>query len=294
MDKIYILGDQDTVSAFRLAGVEGVPAFHRRLDTYALAVEYVEGETLKDLSRQEIETAVFDRLAELFDRLHARGVVHLDSHQKTNILLTPAGQVKVADFGIAHTDIRRPVAIDGVDEPSISTVALFSPRWAAGATCARLTSRAARRRESPTFPKTPHEHGSRCQTGQRPGAWRLHTALLFQQAPGAQRPGADGADRPWPRDTARKIPLRSARNSDGVSDRLSAPALGGDDRRDQCPYRPHHLHVAAAQCRSAEVSLDRSRVRARDHCVDKRYPQKPSGRSNDCQRWSRLGRCGTG
>jgi len=96
----WVIGHETRIYA-RLAGVEGVPAFHRRLDTYALAVEYVEGETLKDLSRQEIETAVFDRLAELFDRLHARGVVHLDSHQKTNILLTPDGRPYLLDFATA-------------------------------------------------------------------------------------------------------------------------------------------------------------------------------------------------
>lgn len=85
----------------RLEGVEGVPAFHGRLDALAFAVQFVGGHTLKDIDNDDIGADAFDRLAGVFDAIHARGVVHLDSHQKTNILLAPDGQPHLIDFATA-------------------------------------------------------------------------------------------------------------------------------------------------------------------------------------------------
>jgi hypothetical protein len=85
----------------RLADTPGVPAFRGRLGPFAFAVDYVEGRTLKDADRAEMRPEVFDRLGRLFDAIHRRGVVHLDSHQKTNILLAPGGRVYLLDFATA-------------------------------------------------------------------------------------------------------------------------------------------------------------------------------------------------
>ncbi len=79
----------------------GVPAFRGRLGPFAFAVDYVEGQTLKDLPRAEMRPEIFDRLDRLFDAIHRRGVVHLDSHQKTNILLAADGGVYLLDFATA-------------------------------------------------------------------------------------------------------------------------------------------------------------------------------------------------
>ena len=72
-----------------------------------LVMEYVEGEDLKSLLRRSgplspekaapIAAAVCDAL----QYAHARGIVHRDVKPQ-NILLTPTGSVKVADFGIAR------------------------------------------------------------------------------------------------------------------------------------------------------------------------------------------------
>jgi len=82
----------------RLAGVRGVPAFHARLDRFAFAVEYIDAPSLKKWRKKTLPAAVFDRLAELQARLHERGVVHLDAHQRKNILLADDGQPFVVDF----------------------------------------------------------------------------------------------------------------------------------------------------------------------------------------------------
>lgn len=82
----------------RLAGVEGVPAFHGRLDAFAFAVDYVEGASLKTLPRKSLPPDVFGRLAALQRAIHARGVVHLDTHQSKNVLIAPDGRPCLVDF----------------------------------------------------------------------------------------------------------------------------------------------------------------------------------------------------
>jgi predicted Ser/Thr protein kinase len=81
-----------------LAGVAGVPAFRGRLDSFAFAVDYIEAPSLKALVRATVPAAVFDRLAALHASLHERGIVHLDSHQCSNILVTPEGDTFLVDF----------------------------------------------------------------------------------------------------------------------------------------------------------------------------------------------------
>lgn len=96
----WVVGHEARVYA-RLAGLPGVPAFRGRVDAFAIAVDYIEGATLKALSRRSIPVAAFEELAALLDGLHARGVIHLDCHQKTNIVLSPGGRPHLVDFASA-------------------------------------------------------------------------------------------------------------------------------------------------------------------------------------------------
>jgi predicted Ser/Thr protein kinase len=85
----------------RLDGIAGVPAFRGRIDRFAFAIDFVEGSTLKALPRRQIPAVAFDRLGRLLDRVHAAGVVHFDSHQKKNVILSPDGQPYLVDFATA-------------------------------------------------------------------------------------------------------------------------------------------------------------------------------------------------
>jgi beta-lactam-binding protein with PASTA domain/tRNA A-37 threonylcarbamoyl transferase component Bud32 len=77
-------------------------------DVHFIVMEYVEGRTLRDVIRQEgpllperaveIGSAVARALA----AAHEAGLVHRDV-KPGNIMLTPEGEVKVMDFGIART-----------------------------------------------------------------------------------------------------------------------------------------------------------------------------------------------
>lgn len=85
----------------RLRGVEGVPEFLGRVDAFAFATAFVEAANLKERPRHETGPAVFERLERILAGIHAAGVVHLDCHQKKNVLVTRDGDVCLVDFATA-------------------------------------------------------------------------------------------------------------------------------------------------------------------------------------------------
>jgi hypothetical protein len=85
----------------RLAGLDGVPAQAFRVDAHAIAAHFVPGITLDKAPREQMNEAFFLALESLFDKLHARGLVHLDSRGSSNLLATPQGKPAVIDFQAA-------------------------------------------------------------------------------------------------------------------------------------------------------------------------------------------------
>lgn len=69
-----------------------------------LVMEYVEGETLRQRLRRPMTLeqffAIATQCAEALVAAHEHGIVHCDIKPE-NIMLTPAGQVKILDFGVA-------------------------------------------------------------------------------------------------------------------------------------------------------------------------------------------------
>src|SRR5271163_1416150 len=70
-----------------------------------IVMEKLEGQSLKQrISGQPLELeAVLDTVVQVAEALaasHAKGIVHRDI-KRANIFLTPSGQVKVLDFGLA-------------------------------------------------------------------------------------------------------------------------------------------------------------------------------------------------
>ena len=79
-------------------------------DTYFIVMEYVEGKSLRDVLQVEVTLSpmqsarVASEIADAIEFAHRNQVVHRDI-KPGNILITPTGQVKVADFGIAANPI---------------------------------------------------------------------------------------------------------------------------------------------------------------------------------------------
>ena len=105
--------------------------------SYFIVMEYVEGRSLSAMLRQSprlhpTEAAeIAAKVAAGLAYAHRRGVVHRDV-KPGNILLTPAGEVKVTDFGIARA-VNTEDSLTQVGSV-MGTAAYFSPEQAEGLT----------------------------------------------------------------------------------------------------------------------------------------------------------------
>jgi eukaryotic-like serine/threonine-protein kinase len=143
--KARYAGDEEFVERFRreaknaaaLSHPNIVPIFDRGESgdgTYYIAMEYLPGGTLKDRmprhSGLPVRTAaaVALQVADALSAAHERGVVHRDVKPR-NVLITASGDVKVADFGIAHAADATTISELGA---ILGTARYMSPEQASG------------------------------------------------------------------------------------------------------------------------------------------------------------------
>jgi serine/threonine-protein kinase len=109
-----------------------------------IVMQYVEGETLAERMKRErlsirnaLDIAV--QMADALTEAHSRGIIHRDIKPR-NIMITPRGQVKVLDFGLAKT-IQENRRTDSGDETQsvltepgviVGTVPYMSPEQVKG------------------------------------------------------------------------------------------------------------------------------------------------------------------
>jgi len=108
----------------------------------ALVMELVEGEDLHGPLPLETALHYARQIADALEAAHEKGIVHRDL-KPGNIKVTPAGQVKLLDFGLAVAQASRPVSGDPTESPTLSlamtqagmilgTAAYMSPEQARG------------------------------------------------------------------------------------------------------------------------------------------------------------------
>jgi eukaryotic-like serine/threonine-protein kinase len=104
--------------------------------THFIVMEYVDGRTLKDAIRAE-GPLYPERAAEICEDVcsalvaaHARGLIHRDI-KPGNVMLTPDGQVKVMDFGIARATTSETITQTAA---VVGTAQYISPEQAQGQT----------------------------------------------------------------------------------------------------------------------------------------------------------------
>jgi serine/threonine protein kinase len=85
----------------RLSGVEGIPRCLGRPDPYCFLIQHIEGKSVFDLRREDMPPDLLDRLRRLVDQVHSRGVVHCDMKHPDNLIISPAGQPHLVDWGTA-------------------------------------------------------------------------------------------------------------------------------------------------------------------------------------------------
>lgn len=112
--------------------------------THFIAMEYVEGQNLRELvthGRLEMDRIVDLglQMASALEEAHGRGVIHRDI-KSANVVVTPKGQAKVLDFGLARRT-HEPSDAHGIDQSTeirtqvgvvMGTVPYMSPEQALG------------------------------------------------------------------------------------------------------------------------------------------------------------------
>src|SRR5437016_5362315 len=107
-----------------------------------IVMQYIEGETLATLIRRDALKSsqivpLAQQIASALGNAHAHGIIHRDIKPK-NIMVTPSGQVKVLDFGLAKTMPKNlEDATESISQLSnngllIGTIAYMSPEQLRG------------------------------------------------------------------------------------------------------------------------------------------------------------------
>jgi tetratricopeptide (TPR) repeat protein/predicted Ser/Thr protein kinase len=118
-DRKGLLKEAQRASSLNHPNIAGIYDVLEDRDELLLVMEYVEGTTLRVATQQRPDVPAFLNIAiQCADGLaaaHQKDIVHGDIKPE-NLMLTPAGRVKILDFGVA----RRPTLAADSDSPTAS------------------------------------------------------------------------------------------------------------------------------------------------------------------------------
>ncbi len=104
-------------------------------DCYQMVMEYVEGESLRDVLERwrpvnpDLSLALAHQICRGLEHAHARGIVHRDI-KPGNIMITRGGTVKIADFGLAK--LTQGTSTNTAADSILGTPLYMSPEQAFG------------------------------------------------------------------------------------------------------------------------------------------------------------------
>ncbi len=129
--------EAQAAARFRHPNIVTVYDWGRYEDSFFIAMEYIEGRTLDKVIAEDGPLApseaarIAGEIAGALEVAHREGVVHRDI-KPSNVIITPTGQIKIADFGIARaTNAGADLTQVGM---IMGTAAYLSPEQAQGAT----------------------------------------------------------------------------------------------------------------------------------------------------------------
>lgn len=85
----------------KLQGIQGIPKCYGLIDRYAIAIEYIPGRNGEELIGENFSPSFFDKMREVIDTVHNRGVVLCDRRNVKNILMREDGRPYLIDFATA-------------------------------------------------------------------------------------------------------------------------------------------------------------------------------------------------
>lgn len=81
-----------------LDGVPGIPRLVGEVDRYAFAMEHIPGRSLDRVEPGTLQARFYERLREVVDAMHARGIAHCDLRSRGNVVLGDDGEPYIVDF----------------------------------------------------------------------------------------------------------------------------------------------------------------------------------------------------
>ena len=83
----------------RLGRIKGIPRYYGVLDGLAIITEFIDGKTVKQIEKEgHLPPSFFEKLKDLIDAFHKRGIAHCDLKRTPNVIVASDGNPYILDW----------------------------------------------------------------------------------------------------------------------------------------------------------------------------------------------------